>query len=226
VLLRRQHDGLLPVFPIWDDVRTFDGRPWRGLVDVITAGFPCQPFSVAGQRRGSNDERNLWPETIRVIRAVRPRYAFLENVPGLLTWNGGRYFGRIFGDLAESGFDAEWTVLGASDIGAPHYRKRLWILAYTRCGSPQENKPLRFSERLDTTDSRSRSCDRLFEQPWRIDPADEPQSSMGRVAHGVAYRVDRLRALGNGQVPLVAATAWQILMGRLVADPRQPDAGG
>lgn len=72
VLLRRQRDGVLPLFPIWDDVQTFDGRAWRGLVDVVTAGFPCQPFSVAGKNAGESDERNLWPETIRVIWEVGP----------------------------------------------------------------------------------------------------------------------------------------------------------
>lgn len=125
VLFRRQRDGLLPMFPIWDDVRTFDGKPWRGTVDVVTAGFPCQPFSVAGRRRGEQDERNLWPDTIRIIREVRPRFALLENVPGLLAT---RYFGRILGDISESGYDAEWDVISAADVGAPHLRKRLWIL--------------------------------------------------------------------------------------------------
>lgn len=124
VLLRRQRDGVLPVFPIWDDVRTFDGRPWRGIVDVVTAGFPCQPFSCAGKRRGENDERNLWPDTLRILCEVRPRFALLENVPGLLAT---RYFGRILGDLAESVFDARGKIVSAADVGAWHLRKRLWI---------------------------------------------------------------------------------------------------
>jgi len=127
VLLRRQRDGVLPLFPIWDDIRTFDGTEWYGVVDCITAGFPCQPFSVAGKRRGADDERNLWPETIRVIREVQPQYAFLENVPGLL---GSGYFSTILGDLAASGYDAEWDVLSAAGCGAPHRRERLWILSH------------------------------------------------------------------------------------------------
>lgn len=84
VLLRRQRDGVLPLFPIWDDIRTFDGREWRGLVDVVTAGFPCQPFSSAGKRQGDADERNMWPHTIRVIDEIRPQICLLENVPNLL----------------------------------------------------------------------------------------------------------------------------------------------
>jgi DNA (cytosine-5)-methyltransferase 1 len=78
VVLRRQRDGLLDLFPIWDDVRTFDGRPWRGVVDIVSAGFPCQPFSVAGQRHGKNDERNLWPDTARLLGEVGCRYTILE----------------------------------------------------------------------------------------------------------------------------------------------------
>ena len=128
VLLRRQRDGVLPMFPIWDDVKTFDGREWRGAVDLVTAGFPCQPFSVAGERRGEDDERNLWPETVRIIREVRPRLCLLENVPGLLGSHG--YFGRILGDLAESGLDVVWDCVPASAVGANHQRDRLWLVAY------------------------------------------------------------------------------------------------
>lgn len=128
VLLQRQRDGVLSMFPIWDDIRTFDGRKWRGLVDVITAGFPCQPFSNAGTRRGEDDERNMWPETIRCIREVRPERILLENVPGLVSCG---YLARILGDLAEAGYDSEWDCISAESVGAPHIRNRLWIVAHT-----------------------------------------------------------------------------------------------
>lgn len=127
VLRQRIADGYLPDAPIYDDVRNFDGRAWRGRVDVITGGFPCQPFSVAGRQRGEADERNLWPETIRIIREVGPHFCLLENVPGLVS---SGYLGTVLGDLAASGFDAEWDVFSAAGVGAPHLRKRLWILAY------------------------------------------------------------------------------------------------
>jgi len=129
VLLRRQEDGILPCFPIWDDVRTFDCAPWRGRVDIVSAGFPCQPFSVAGRRRGEDDERNLWPATIEIIRGVQPEWCLLENVPGLIS---SGYFGRIIKDLAEAGYDAEWDCIAASETGAPHRRDRLWIVAHTQ----------------------------------------------------------------------------------------------
>lgn len=131
VLLRRQRDGVFPLFPIWDDVRTFDGRPWRGKVDIVTAGFPCQPFSVAGKQRGAADERNMWPDTIRIIREVGPRHCILENVPQLVRHD---YFGVILGDLAEAGFDAKWDIVSAADVGAPHLRRRLWIVADAKHG--------------------------------------------------------------------------------------------
>jgi len=121
-----------PDVPRFTDVRAVGG-PELGPVDLIAAGFPCQPFSVAGLNRGEADERNLWPETIRVIRAVRPRFALLENVPGLLAH---RYFGRILGDLAEAGYDAEWFCIRASDFGAPHKRERLFIVADRSANGP------------------------------------------------------------------------------------------
>lgn len=128
VLAARIEDGLLEDAPIYGDVQEFDGTEWRGKVDVVSAGFPCQPFSVAGKQEGEFDERNMWPDTIRVVREVRPQLAFLENVPGLLGGGHG-YFGRILGDLAESGYDAVWDAVPASAVGAPHRRDRLWILA-------------------------------------------------------------------------------------------------
>ena len=118
-------DGRLDSAPIFPDLREFNGMAWRGSVDCVVGGFPCQPFSVAGNRRGADDPRNLWPEVDRVLREVRPQFAFLENVPGLLH---GAYWGTILGDLAEGGFDVRWDCVPASAVGAPHQRDRLWIL--------------------------------------------------------------------------------------------------
>lgn len=97
-------------------------------VDLIAGGFPCQPFSLAGQRRGKSDERWLWPEFARAIRALRPRYVLVENVPGLLAGHGG--MGAVLGDLAELGYDAEWDCVPAAAVGAPHLRYRVWIVAH------------------------------------------------------------------------------------------------
>ena len=161
VLLARQADGCLERFPIWDDVRTFDGRPWRGHVDVVSGGFPCQDISAAGKGAGIDGERSgLWREFARIIGEVGPRYVFVENSPMLLCarrFEGwlvqvvGLLFGRVrlrdrialfkrpdvlrvLGDLAEMGYDAEWGVVSAADAGAPHLRERIWILADTDGG--------------------------------------------------------------------------------------------
>jgi DNA (cytosine-5)-methyltransferase 1 len=127
-LMQRQNEGHLPPFPIWDDVCTFAGRPWSGVVDVVSGGFPCQDISAAGTGAGLGGERSgLWVEMARIIGEVRPALCFVENSP-MLTSRG---LGTVLGDLAALGYDAEWGVLGAVDVGAPHKRERCWIVAYT-----------------------------------------------------------------------------------------------
>jgi site-specific DNA-cytosine methylase len=128
VLLARQRDGILPAFPIWDDVCTLDGTPWRGTVDVLCGGFPCQDISAAGKGAGITGERSgLWKEYARLIGEMRPRFVFAENSPLLRT----RGLGVVLEDLAALGYNARWGVLGARDVGAPHKRDRMWVLAYT-----------------------------------------------------------------------------------------------
>jgi DNA (cytosine-5)-methyltransferase 1 len=310
VLAARQNDGVLPPFPIWDDVQSFDGRSWRGIVDVVSGGFPCQDISVAGKGAGIDGARSgMWGHMARIVGEVRPRYVFVENSPALLT----RGLGRVLGDLAALGYDCRWTVLGAADVGAPHQRDRFWLVAHATmsddasCKSPRvarawdefgrgsrfayvahadsQSSQIRGNDLADAQSSgcgRSRSCrggsddlgvtdatangkvahaDSLRElQPQGSErqkrgrlgdgsdevayaalsglerhrfsaskPGDKSSISyagagdsddnswwqsepdVGRVANGVAARVDRLKAIGNGQVPLCAATAWQLL---------------
>ena len=136
VLVARQNDGVLPPFPIWDDVQTFDGKPWRGIVDVISGGFPCQDISAAGKGAGITGERSgLWKEFARIICEVRPRFVFVENSP-MLTSRG---LDTVLRDLAALGYDAEWGVLGAHHAGAPHKRDRMWIVAHA-AGYPGEQR--------------------------------------------------------------------------------------
>jgi DNA (cytosine-5)-methyltransferase 1 len=125
-LVARMADQVLDQAPVWSDLTTFDGAPWRGRVDLITAGFPCQPFSQAGQRRGVDDERWLWADIARIVADVGPRFVLLENVPGLVRLG----LPHVLADLADLGFDAEWGLLSAAAVGAPHRRERIWILAY------------------------------------------------------------------------------------------------
>ena len=198
VLAQRQNDGCLPAFPIWSDVCSFGGRPWRGLVDVVSGGFPCQDISAAGNGAGIDGERSgLWREMARIVSEVRPRFVFVENSPLLV----GRGLAVVLGDLAELGYDAQWLRLSASDLGAPHQRDRCWLVAYSgSAGLPLAwQKPARAHG----------------EQGWRVPAASRgwpAEPGLDRVANGVAYRVDRIKAIGNGQVPRVAAAAFSILV--------------
>ncbi len=316
VLLARQRDGHLERFPIWDDVRTFDGRLWRGSVDVISGGFPCQDISCAGSGAGLKGARSgLWGHMARIVCEVRPRHVLVENSP-MLTSRG---LGVVLGDLAAMGYDARWGVLGAHHVGAPHKRDRIWIVArdadrYSESvkpvndeasglpgvarsslpdvdGSPVEPERGRalqdeqrhiaakkggrrivagaargayHSDRIEWWDRDPSVADadgkglegqrpdaRSTQEPelgrnGALADADETQSQVGveqpgqrfvassrirkeknrstvkpvvgRVAHGVADRVDRLRALGNGQVPAVVALAWDILSSPVPVD--------
>lgn len=200
VLLQRQRDGQLPPFPVWDDVRTFDGKPWLGVADIVCGGFPCQDISLIGRGAGLDGERSgLWEEMRRVVCEVQPRIVFVENSPALTI----RGLGRVLGDLAAMGFDAAWGVFSACAIGAPHTRERLWILADSSQG-----------EYLGTQDASIRRG-RLSESRMGAWWATEPD--LGRVADGLAHDVDRVAAIGNGQVPSVVRCAWTTLAARLIS---------
>lgn len=200
VLLARQRDGILPQFPIWDDVQTFDGNPWRGRVDVVSGGFPCQDISTAGgpNREGLDGSKSgMWRHMSRIIGEVRPEFAFVENSPAL-TFRG---MGRVLGDLAEMGYHAAWGVFSAADAGARHERERIWIVATNRNAFEiAEFKKRRFYEP-------SAQSVRAMSEGFPTVP------DMGRKADGLARWMDRLGALGNGQVPAVAALAWRMLGG-------------
>ena len=123
-------EGSLDPAPVWTDLKSFDGTDWRGAVDLIAAGYPCQPFSHAGKRKGADDPRHLWPDVARVIRETQPRALVLENVQGHIT----KGLQEVLEEIAELGFDAEWGVYSAAQAGLPHRRNRLFILAYSRSG--------------------------------------------------------------------------------------------
>lgn len=282
VLAQRQNDGILEVFPIWSDVQTFNGRPWRGIVDVISGGFPCQDISVAGKGAGIEGARSgMWKEFLRIIGDIRPRFVFVENSP-MLTSRG---LGTVLGDLAEAGYDAEWTCLSAAEVGANHVRDRIWILGHSNdygqvtteiirsateggySGAPRSQQASEFTgsseqyaELADTkimhsnagsnngkhsepqkqqprgcsgkvSYSNSTQC-KGAEQSKRINPQYADSIKCGwwktepeilRVVDGVAARLefvnDQLKAIGNGQVPLAAATAFKELIGRFYDDP-------
>ena len=125
VLVKAMEEGRLCSAPIWSNVKSFDARPFRGIVDGITGGFPCQPFSSAGKRKGQEDPRHLWPSIANAIRLCRPGWVFLENVPGLVTLG----LRDVLQDLGQMGYRSTWGLFSAEEVGAPHQRKRVFILA-------------------------------------------------------------------------------------------------
>lgn len=313
-LMQRQNEGHLPPFPVWDDVRTFDGRRWRGVAEMVSGGFPCKGVSVAGPGTGlDHEESSLWGDQARIIGESEARYVWIENSPAL-TFRGGV---RVIGDLAAMGYDCRWGVVSAADAiwsyGTPcldHLRERIWI-AGTRANTAGDRRPQRdgkhigrsldsalgergrdqprrihadgapraanpegahaqelrcgpgiMSERTGETFSEPRgnrsagtdaSCEHLRRESVGLsgcpisaepvgsgeadtDPDDSgrqqqrcavadgakhqtaecgswwaAEPAVGRMAHGVANRVDQLTAIGNGQVPAVVQFAWQIL---------------
>ena len=218
-----------PGVPIYDDVRllTAERLASDGVgVDVITGGFPCQDISTAGRQAGIEGERSgLWSEIARLIGELQPRYAIMENVTNLISGDRGRWFGRVLGDLAEIGYDAEWHCIPASYVGAHHRRDRVWIVAYpngnSESGMSEYAREVHATSFLaDTSGSRSKagvSTQRHWEEGYsRI--ADycrdqlrgrqgrsewQPEPGVGRVVNGVPNRSHRLRCLGNAVVPQI-----------------------
>ena len=193
-VLERHWPGVLR----YSDVREVGaGSP---VPDLICGGFPCQPVSEAGRGQTEADERWLWPDFARVLSQLRPRVILVENVPALL----GRGMGEILGDLSLLGYDTEWQVVSAASVGAPHLRERIFLVAYP------EGHPLGSGLRPDLQARLGWRRPRNFSRPgdtWSAEP------DVGRVAHGLPARLDRLAALGDAVVPQVAET-----LGRWILD--------
>ena len=304
IIAQRIEDGILDAAPIFGDVRDFifsgAAEQYRGFADVVTAGFPCQPFSVAGRNKGAEDDRNLFPELLGILRTVRPRRFLLENVPNLLAHE---YCRTIFGELAALGYDLRWDCISAAACGAPHKRDRLWIVGtdavqdaerIRRTNQTSEKKRVptgQFGNTVSGSDERvsgnseevagrstmadsehtgrtaaevkkvsaqrsdcheegkksagqSEGCGKQYayvadpailgvEGRWtarkqkpstyvkpEISVRDrargkstnwEVEPRVGRLVDGCPDRVQRLKAIGNAQVPQVVATAWRLL---------------
>jgi len=201
VLLQRQRDGIFPRFPVWDDVRTFDGIPWRGKVDILCGGFPCTDISSArtnnrinGRQRGLDGKSSgLWFEMERIIDEIQPRFVLVENSPNLRT----RGLLRILQGFSRLGYDTRRGVFGCRELGADHYRKRMFILAHS-------NKPQREGGSIPSG-IHTEHPDFIRSDWWESEPG------MERVAHGMADWSHRLKAIGNGQVPAVVKIAWETL---------------
>jgi len=221
VLAQRIKDGLLDEAPIFGDIRAFISEgyaeSYQGMVDVVSGGFPCQDISCAGTKTGLNGERSgLWNEMADVIRIVRPKFVFVENSPALVI----RGLGTVLRDLAQMGFSAKWGCVSAKCVGAPHLRRRFWLVADSGGDriSPddvvsQEGTNMGIHNKSDRKDSwievwiKGKARNEL-----QINQAN-PESIICRGSDGDATWMDRLKGIGNGQVPQVAATAWHLLTG-------------
>lgn len=234
-----------PGVPIWDDVLTFKAKPWRGHVDLITAGFPCQPWSLSGKRKKTEDARWIWPAIAKIIRDIRPKYVFLENVPGLL--GGG--IQEVCKDLASNGFDAEWGMFSNQRLRAPHRRKRWMLLAYTNSTQHEvtggQLRTIRLNQngfklahsdgsrleewhcRLEPQRSSAQRSSLSFwpktpDDDWsEVDPSQWPAEfpvcgeTDGFPRWMEPDRTNRIKALGNAVSPPVAAAAWLELRERI-----------
>lgn len=214
-LMSRFRSGTLEEAPIWDDVTTFDGRPWRGRVDIVSGGFPCQDLSHAGRRRGilKGPKSSLWREFIRVAKEISPRFILIENVPGLLS----KGFEVVLSDLAKSGYDGIWFCLSAGYVGAPFRGDRLWVIAVSQYSKTNR---LRFDRapfdqhgggitgRVELWNEQIGISRSLVQA--HIREGIEPK--IFRVANGLEYRSHRLGCCGNGVVPEQSSPAWEEIL--------------
>jgi DNA (cytosine-5)-methyltransferase 1 len=188
------------------DVRTV-GKRNLPTVDLLAGGFPCQPHSLNGKRKASEDERDLWPEFRRLICELKPAWVLAENVMGLLSSENGHFFGGILRDLAALRYDAQWQVLPASSFGAPHRRERVFIVAYPQSLYVEKSQMVQSQKRPPFQFGRISSND-LSRNQWKTN-----QPSFSGMDDGIPYWVDRSKGLGNAVVPQIAESiAYRILM--------------
>ena len=197
-----------PDVPIYDDVKELTNERLRadGItdIDVISGGFPCQDLSVCGYQEGINADRSgLWSEIARLVGEIRPRYAIVENVTALISGDSGRWFGKVLGDLAEIGYDAEWDCIQPAHVGIPSARDRVWICAYPA----KEHVEEVVDKRRLSFKPGGMGADHLSRTGWSVD-----SSRMGRGINGVPDDVDRFESLGNAVVPQVVEQIGRAIM--------------
>ena len=221
----------------WGDIRTFppdENKAWE--VDLICAGVPCQPVSLAGKQKGADDGRWMWGEFLRVVATLRPSIVVAENPASILSHDKGSTFAGIVAAICAAGYDVEWKTISAADVGAPHKRERVWLLAYA---NSKRNAVRRHSEAVpeemacrgchargsqrdcwtrcegSPVQGASTSKEPAFDNQWSSEPA------VGRVVNGIPHRVDRLRCLGNAVVPQVVELIGRAIMEREHGNPQQ-----
>ena len=201
-LVAKMEAGLMDAAPIWTNLKTFPWGAFRDRVDVLTGGYPCQPFSSAGLRKGADDPRHLWPFIADGIRRMAPRVCFFENVEGHITLG----LREVIADLEDLGYKTTWGIFSAAECGAPHQRRRVYLLANSVCQRGQ--LPLEWQQPAEPL-SRSKSAAWRAWTTWSIKPG------VCRSNDGSSHRVDRLRLLGNGVVPATAELAFRTLINEI-----------
>lgn len=200
-----------PNVPIYGDVRELTKKVLDddGIsVDVICGGFPCQDISNSGRQEGITAERSgLWSEFARLIGEIRPRYSIMENVTALLSGDNGRWFGKLLGDLAEIGYDAEWHCIPASQLGANHHRDRTWIIAYPSSKGLQGR-----SEIIDTGIKGAIINELAARRFCDFEPLGSIEPTLCRGSNGVSNRSHRIKCLGNAVVPQIPEVIARALM--------------
>jgi DNA (cytosine-5)-methyltransferase 1 len=192
------------------DIKDFKGYEYRNQIDVLSAGLPCQPFSVAGQRRGKDDDRHLWPELLRVISEIKPAWVVAENVYGILTIEGGLVFEQACSDLEAEGYEVQPFVVPACAVNAPHRRDRVWIIAHTGGFRLQGRKQKLCPAQKQGYDAENMPASKLRER-WKGNNLPAPR--ICRSYDGISDRVDRIKALGNAIVPQIAYELFKAIEG-------------
>jgi DNA (cytosine-5)-methyltransferase 1 len=198
---RRVLNKNFPNVPVHEDVKTLNPSNY-GTIDIITGGYPCQPFSYAGKRKGENDDRHLWPEVRRITAEARPRWVLCENVVGHITMG----LDQVLDDLASLGYAAEAIVLPACAVGNWHRRDRVWIIAN------DSRQHLQKPQVVDAQEVLSELGGTAYDARIRVAEWEADQPSMVGVAHGIPHWVDRARGTGNAIVPQVAAEILRCMM--------------
>jgi len=206
----------------YGDIKQFNGTPYRGSINVLSGGFPCQPFSYSGLQQGAEDYRYLWPEMFRVVGEIRPNFVVAENVHGLLNWSQGLVFERVQADLESEGYQVLPIILPACGVNAPHQRDRIWFIAYLDHELSTISIQQRGQEKagnintsrlssawFDSNSERQRCQEQWETRAFKSNPTlpnlgRGNKSRVGGGVYGVPNRVDRIKGLGNAIVPQVA----------------------
>jgi DNA (cytosine-5)-methyltransferase 1 len=196
-----------PDVPIFGDIRQFDGTKYRGTVDIVCGGFPCQPFSTAGKRKGKEDDRFLWPEMRRIIREVKPKFFVAENVYGLITQNNGSVLKTIISQMENEGYEIWAGIIPASAVEAQHRRNRIWIVG--RLSNSSSIRPIRANQSKER-----HKCNGWWSTFGLVKPLHRvgckfylhDRTEISGTVDGVSSELDknRIKALGNAIVPQVA----------------------